>query len=71
MCNIIYRWWIESGMSGVTIFRHRLLGAFEPEYSASIISVCKVCHMLTIFDDLYDTYGTIEEVRLFNKVMRR
>eukprot|EP01018_Ginkgo_biloba_P029634 Gb_38696 [translate_table: standard] len=77
--KLLSRWWIESGMSEVTIFRHRhveyylwgVLGAFEPEYSASRISVCKVSIMLTIFDDLYDTYGTIEEVRLFNEALKR
>eukprot|EP01018_Ginkgo_biloba_P029164 Gb_39619 [translate_table: standard] len=76
--KLLSRWWIESSMNKVTIFRHRhleyyfwgVLGAFEPEYSASRISISKLCPMLTIFD-LYDTYGTIEEVRLFNEAMKR
>eukprot|EP01018_Ginkgo_biloba_P029173 Gb_05028 [translate_table: standard] len=75
----LFGWWIESGMNEVTIFRHRhveyyfwgVLGAFEPEYSARRILISKLCPMLTIFDDLYDTYGTIEEVRLFKEAMKR
>eukprot|EP01018_Ginkgo_biloba_P029635 Gb_38697 [translate_table: standard] len=76
--KLLSRWWIESGMSEVTVFRHRhvelyfgaLVGTFEPEYSASRISFGKICAVLIILDDLYDTYGTIEEVKVFDEGMK-
>eukprot|EP01018_Ginkgo_biloba_P029267 Gb_13692 [translate_table: standard] len=75
--KLLSRWWIESGMNEETIFRHHhvefyfwvLVGTFEPEYSASRISFGKLC-LLAICDDLYDTYGTIEEVRVFHELKR-
>lgn len=48
------------------------LGAhFEPHYSRARIYLTKVIVLLTIHDDIYDGYGTLEELRAFTEVIQR
>jgi len=42
---------------------------FEPQYSRWILT--KVTALASIIDDLYDAYGTIEELELFTSAIER
>jgi len=42
---------------------------FEPQYSRWITT--KAIALASIIDDLYDAYGTIEELELFTSVIER
>ncbi|KAL3645125.1 hypothetical protein CASFOL_010305 [Castilleja foliolosa] len=44
---------------------------FEPQYSYARDGVTKAIQMLTVLDDTYDNYATIEESDLFTKIMDR
>ncbi|GAB2261618.1 hypothetical protein Droror1_Dr00002615 [Drosera rotundifolia] len=48
------------------------LGAFyEPQYSLGRIIFLKVFKIISIIDDIYDAYGTIEELKLFTQAIER
>ncbi|XP_038682641.1 casbene synthase, chloroplastic-like [Tripterygium wilfordii] len=44
---------------------------FEPRYSDARIILTKVITMISILDDTYDLYGTIEELRLLTPAIQR
>ncbi|PRQ45378.1 putative (-)-alpha-pinene synthase [Rosa chinensis] len=44
---------------------------FEPQYSTGRIVMTKVAVLLTILDDIYDAYGTFEELVIFTKAIDR
>ncbi|XP_038711371.1 probable terpene synthase 6 [Tripterygium wilfordii] len=44
---------------------------FEPQYSDARIILTKVITMISILDDTYDLYGTIEELRLLTPAIQR
>ncbi|KAK2665423.1 hypothetical protein Ddye_003997 [Dipteronia dyeriana] len=43
----------------------------EPQHSLARIIIAKAIHILTIVDDLYDAYGTLEELTLFAEATER
>jgi len=43
----------------------------EPEFSASRIAFAKICSVMTVLDDLYDTYGTFDQLKIFTEGVRR
>lgn len=48
------------------------LGIFyEPQYAKARIVLTKMLTLLTMFDDIFDSYGTMEEVHLFNQAVQR
>ncbi|XVF70501.1 hypothetical protein PTKIN_Ptkin11bG0166800 [Pterospermum kingtungense] len=76
----LYRWW--KGLDIATNFpfiRDRLvegymwiLGVyFEPHYSLARTFMTKVFSMTSILDDIYDAYGTQEELETFTKAIQR
>ncbi|KAH1083842.1 hypothetical protein J1N35_023603 [Gossypium stocksii] len=78
--NKINRWW--KGLDVATNFpfiRDRLvecyfwmMGAyFEPHYAVARAFVTKVTCLLSILDDIYDAYGTYEELEMFTKAVQR
>lgn len=77
--QLISRWWTESYLPQVAFYRKRhvelyfwvLTGIFEPEFSSSRFSFTKISTIATVLDDLYDTYGTLEEIRIFTEGVRR
>lgn len=77
--DYVCRWWRDEDMAKVEFFRHRhveyyffaVTGTFEPQFSQSRIAFAKICVAMTILDDLYDTYGTLEELRPFTEAMKR
>ena len=44
---------------------------FEPQYVRIIRIVTKIFVMTSIIDDMYDAYGTLEELELFTKAIER
>ncbi|KAK6141551.1 hypothetical protein DH2020_024707 [Rehmannia glutinosa] len=44
---------------------------FEPQYSYVRVAVAKFIQMLTIVDDTYDNYATLEEAHLFTEAIQR
>lgn len=44
---------------------------FEPEYSLARKFLTKVLAMISIIDDIYDVYGTGEELDLFTETVER
>ncbi|XP_021724059.1 (-)-germacrene D synthase-like [Chenopodium quinoa] len=74
------RWWRSVDMEKKLPFvRHRLvevyfwiLGVYyEPKYSYARMLLNKLCKILSIVDDIYDAYGTIEELKSFTKAIQR
>lgn len=49
-----------------------IVGAyFEPQYSLARKILTKVIAMTSIIDDIYDVYGTLEELELFTEAIDR
>ena len=44
---------------------------FEPQYFPARRFLTKMTAMLTIMDDIYDAYGTIEELELLTEAVER
>ncbi|XP_048141828.1 (-)-germacrene D synthase-like [Rhodamnia argentea] len=74
------RWWKDSDVERKFPFaRNRLVemyfwmsGAyFEPEYQVAREILAKATCILTIIDDIYDVYGTLEELELFTEAIER
>lgn len=45
--------------------------AFEPEFSNCRRGLTKVTSFITIIDDIYDVYGSIDELKLFTDAVVR
>ncbi|XVF70500.1 hypothetical protein PTKIN_Ptkin11bG0166700 [Pterospermum kingtungense] len=76
----IAKWWKELDFSRKLPFaRDRvvecyfwILGVyFEPEYRFARRILTKVIAMTSVIDDIYDVYGTLEELVLFTKAVER
>ncbi|XP_059428060.1 (-)-germacrene D synthase-like isoform X2 [Corylus avellana] len=76
----IARWWKDCNFSRELPFiRDRvvecyfwILGVyFEPEYLLARRMLTKVIAMTSIIDDIYDVYGTLEELELFTEAIER
>lgn len=44
---------------------------FEPFHSHARLILTKIFMMLTVLDDTYDAYGTLEELQLFTEAIER
>lgn len=44
---------------------------YEPKYSSARTIVAKIIAIITVIDDMYDCYGTLEELQLFTKAIER
>ncbi|GAB4825680.1 hypothetical protein Ancab_008553 [Ancistrocladus abbreviatus] len=73
------RWWRSLNAVETIPVRERVAEAFfwivgatyEPHYYISRIAFFKVFMVVTIIDDIYDAYGTIEELELLTKAIDR
>eukprot|EP00253_Pinus_taeda_P014647 PITA_14647 len=73
------RWWKDSGFSQLTFTRHRHVEfytlasciATEPKHSAFRLGFAKTCYLGIVLDDIYDTFGTMEELELFTAAIKR
>ncbi|KAK7312913.1 hypothetical protein VNO77_37155 [Canavalia gladiata] len=79
-CGNICKWWKELDIPKKLPFtRDRIVEGcfwilaiyFEPEYSQAREIVTKVMMMVSIIDDIYDAYGTIDELELFTEAIDR
>nr|AIS39008.1 terpene synthase 7 [Salvia miltiorrhiza] len=74
------RWYKETGLTEKLGFaRHRLAECFlwamgfvpEPQLGYSREILIKIAVFITIIDDIYDVYGTLEELQLFTNTIER
>ncbi|KAG8368601.1 hypothetical protein BUALT_Bualt15G0062400 [Buddleja alternifolia] len=76
----ICRWWKKTRLAETLPFaRDRLvenyfwnIGVFaKPQYGYARTMVTKVNALITTIDDIFDVYGTLEELQLFNNAIQR
>ncbi|KAK4419824.1 Geraniol synthase, chloroplastic [Sesamum alatum] len=76
----ITRWWTQLGLvDKLTFARDRPLECFlwsvgllpEPKYSTCRIELAKTIAILLVIDDIFDTYGKMDELVLFTDAIRR
>jgi hypothetical protein len=76
----LIRWWKELGLVDKLGFaRDRptecflwTVGIFpEPRHSNCRIELTKTICILLVMDDIFDTYGTLDELVLFTKAIKR
>ncbi|KAL0535852.1 hypothetical protein IC582_024778 [Cucumis melo] len=74
------RWWKSTGLAEKLEFaRDRLMAnffcsvgmGFEPHLGCFRRMTTKVTSLITIIDDVYDVYGTLDELELFTDVVER
>lgn len=77
---MINRWWKDLDFTSKLSFaRDRvvegyfwILGVyFEPKYALARRMLTKVLSISSIVDDIYDSYGTFEELQLFTDAIER
>jgi len=74
-----HSWFRDSGLPLFTFARERPLefyfliaaGTYEPQYAKCRFLFTKVACLQTVLDDMYDTYGTLDELKLFTEAVRR
>jgi len=76
----IKRWWKNTKLGENLIFaRDRLMEIFfwsvgmidQPQFGCRRVNLTKLGSLLTIVDDLYDIYGTLDELKLFTDAIER
>ncbi|CAJ2633819.1 unnamed protein product [Trifolium pratense] len=76
----VYKWWKELDMTNKLPYaRDRMAEScfwalavyFEPQYSTIRKIMMKIIITMTVVDDTYDAYGTIDELELFTKAIER
>ncbi|KAL3617316.1 hypothetical protein CASFOL_038861 [Castilleja foliolosa] len=77
----ISKWWKQTGLiEKLPFVRDRMVECylftvggvfFEPQYGYERITITKVNTLITTLDDIFDVYGTFEELQLFNDVIQR
>ena len=80
LLNCICRWWKDLNFTRELPFiRDRMIECyfwilgvyFEPEYLLARRILTKVIAMTSAIDNIYDVYGTPEELELFNQAIER
>ncbi|CAH2035901.1 unnamed protein product [Thlaspi arvense] len=76
----VARWYNDMEIaSKVTYSRHRVAEAylwsvgayFEPQYSQARVTLAIALILFTALDDMYDAYGTTEELEIFTDAMEK
>nr|F2XF97.1 RecName: Full=Alpha-humulene synthase; AltName: Full=Terpene synthase TPS-Hum; Short=PgTPS-Hum [Picea glauca]ADZ45513.1 alpha-humulene synthase [Picea glauca] len=75
----ITRWWRDSEIAQLNFYRRRhvelyfwaVTCIFEPEFSPSRIAFAKITTVGAVLDDLYDTHGTLDELKTITEAVRR
>ncbi|THG01383.1 hypothetical protein TEA_013421 [Camellia sinensis var. sinensis] len=77
---LLPRWWEDIGLTNKLSFaRDRLMEcffwtvgmAFEPQFSSCRKGLTKVTALITTIDDVYDVYGSLDELELFTAAVER
>ena len=77
---MLIRWWRSTGFSeNLSFARDRLMESFfwsvgvgfEPQLSYFRRMITKVAAIITTIDDIYDVYGTLDELELFTEAVER
>ncbi|XP_062119906.1 terpene synthase 10-like [Humulus lupulus] len=75
-----FSWWESTGLGQKLEFaRDRMMVnylwtigvSFEPHYTSCRRMATKVNALITVIDDIYDVYGTLDELELFTDVVER
>ncbi|XP_071731299.1 (E)-beta-ocimene synthase, chloroplastic-like [Rutidosis leptorrhynchoides] len=75
----VSKWWKDIGLANKLSFaRDRILECFfwmvgvvfEPQYHSCRVGLTKVCSLITIIDDIYDVYGTLDELEIFTNAVQ-
>ncbi|KAK1354482.1 (-)-camphene/tricyclene synthase, chloroplastic [Heracleum sosnowskyi] len=78
--KIVSRWWKETGFSKKLSFtRDRLVQSFvwsvgicpEPQFGYCRMELAKQIQIISAIDDIYDVYGTLDELELFTDAIER
>ncbi|KAK2975721.1 hypothetical protein RJ640_010780 [Escallonia rubra] len=75
----VYRWWVDLGLDKMSFARDRLMEHYlwcngivsEPQYGAFRDMATKIICLITTIDDIYDVYGSMEELELFTDCVDR
>ena len=74
------RWWKDLVFSSklpfvrdraVELYLWIAAACFEPQYSYARRIQTKLLVLITVIDDIYDAYGTLEELELFTEAIDR
>ncbi|WCJ19614.1 Terpene synthase 5 [Euphorbia peplus] len=77
---LLSEWWEDLNVAkNIPYGRDRLIETymwvfgtvFEPQYSNARMLLCKFIAVIAILDDTYDSYGTIDELRLLTDALNR
>ncbi|XP_010550139.1 PREDICTED: tricyclene synthase, chloroplastic-like [Tarenaya hassleriana] len=74
-----FSWWNKTGLKELDFARDRILENYiwnvelfhEPQLGNQRREVAKTFALTTTIDDIYDVYGTVEELELFTEAVRR
>ena len=44
---------------------------FEPHYAQARLILTKVISLFSLMDDIYDAYGTVEELSIYTELIQR
>ncbi|GLJ10698.1 hypothetical protein SUGI_0133300 [Cryptomeria japonica] len=77
--QILSRWWTESGLAKLEFAHHHHVEFYfwaagvciEPKYSTFRIGFAKMSSFVTCLDDIYDPYGTLDELKIFTEAIKR
>lgn len=75
----LVRWWMDLDLGDVKGLRDRLMesylwgniAGFEPEMGYSRVITSKLACLITLIDDCYDLFGTMEELELLTDFIDR
>ncbi|XP_042757342.1 (E)-beta-ocimene synthase, chloroplastic isoform X2 [Lactuca sativa] len=76
----VSKWWKNIGLaSKLSFVRDRLVECFfwsvgvifEPQYNSCRVELTKVCTLITVIDDIYDVYGSLDELVMFTDAVKR
>ncbi|PWA53791.1 (E)-beta-ocimene synthase, chloroplastic [Artemisia annua] len=74
------RWWEKTGLARrLSFVRDRLVECFfwsvgmvfEPQYHSCRVALTKVGTLITTIDDIYDVYGSLNELKVFTNAVKR
>jgi (-)-alpha-terpineol synthase len=75
----VQRWWKSTGLGELNFARDRLVEnflwtvgvIFQPQFAYARTMLTKVMALITTIDDVYDLYGTLDELELFTDAVER